>query len=381
MHAQAVTPATARAKAYAWLVQQQKGDGSWVDASNNQLVTTAVAVQAMSISGVTYGYVTGAGATWLLNASPSSVDGMSRRILALSAVGADTAPMVKQLLAARSAGQNSSAAWGAYPKYSVGMPDTALGIEAMMAVNGLISAPTPLLTQLQISDGGWAYGTYSQATRSDLIPTAHTLRVLAKYLIANPSAKTSTVDANAGKAVNWLLARKKNDGGFAEDANSSGSNDPTKPGQIIETSLVWTALNAAKQAGITAANVSAVTTVTTNAENFIIGKQLADGSFGGDALQTASALRMWADSGLMADADHDGVPDAVEAVLNTNATVADSRTLPKGNGNPVAPKLVTAVVDGNSDSADTPTLPEWGAILMGSVLMLSMLRGNRRRQG
>lgn len=334
----------------------------------------------MSISGVTYGYVTGAGATWLLNATPSSIDGMARQIMGVASVGADTSPLVTKLLAARSAGQGSAPVWGAYPGYTMSMPDTALGLEALQAAGRAEAGNTiTVLTQLQMSDGGWTYGDTTTASFSDLIPTAEGLRVAARYLIANPSAKTSTVDTNLGKAVTWLVGRKKNDGGFADDANRSGTSDAAKPGQVQETALVWNALSMAKQAGITAAGTSATATVMTNAENFVIGKQTADGGFGGDALQTANVLRMWANNGLLADTDHDGVPDVAEAVLNTNANVADARNLPKGNGNPVPPTLLNGTGAQADDVADTPTLPEWGAILMGSLLMLAMLyRGKRQ---
>lgn len=380
MHAQAVTPATARAKAYAWLIQQQKGDGSWVDSSGHQLVPTSIAVQAMSISGITYGYVTGAGASWLLNSTPSSIDGLARQIIAVASVGADTSPLVTKLLAARSAGQGAAPVWGAYPGYSMAMPDTALGLEALSAAGRAEAGNTiAMLTQLQMTDGGWAYGDSTKASFSDLIPTAEALRVAARYIIANPSAKTTDVDTSMGKAVTWLLARKKNDGGYADDANKSGVTDATKPGQVQESALVWNALTMAKQAGITAAGTTAATTALTNAENFVIAKQAADGSFGGDALQTASVLRMWANSGLLTDTDHDGVPDVAEAILNTNANVADARNLPKGNGNPVPPTLLNGAVAQADDSADTPTLPEWGAILMGSLLMLSMLRRHKQQ--
>lgn len=367
----ALTREQARANGLAWLIHAQTKGGSWIDASGDQTVTTALAEESLALTGIRYGYVAGAAASWLSNAKTPSNDSLSRQIIALARVGQNTTALVQQLLDSRAINQNGAYAWGSYPGYQVSMPDTALGLEALTVAGRVEAASTiSVLSQIQKVDGGWSYSGLV-AGNSSLIPTAQALHALATYVIAIPTAKTSA-DAIVTSGINWLIARRKNDGGFAEDADINGSNDQTKPGQVMETALIWSVIGAAQQAGFTVAADTNVSAALTSAENWLIAKQNSDGSWGGDSLQTASVLRAWATS-VLADTNHTGVPDVVQPILASNFQITDTRNLPKGNGNPLA-----ANTGQNLTPVSVPAISDWGIALMGMLLFFTGWRAQRR---
>jgi hypothetical protein len=375
--AQALTRDQARAKGLAWLVEAQAGDGSWVDASGTQATSTAIVGEALALSGVNRGYVAGADTSWLFNGAMPSNDSLARAIIALARGGQDVSALVQQLRAARTVGAPAGqyAAWGAYPGYAATAIDSALAYEAFTAANDSEAGYTSsVLSAMKQPDGGWAYGNRTPAN-SSLGPTAEVLRALGQYIVATPSAKASA-DSAVSAGVAWLLAHRKNDGGFAEDADVTGSNDLTKPSQVMETALVWSAFWTLQQAGFTSAMAANVTAAMGSAETFLLNQQRTDGSWGKDPLATAMVMRAWATSTLT-DSNHTGVPDVVQAVLTSDYNVTDVRTLPKGNGNPVP--AVVAANNVQPDSGDVPTLPEWGAILMAGLLLLTVLRAERKR--
>lgn len=330
----AQTQAEARAQGLAWLIQAQTKDGGWVNSSGNQTVTTSLALQSMVLSGEKSGYVVGAGASWLLNAKTPSNDSLARQIIALAQAGQTTTTLVQQLLLSRAINQNGAYAWGTYPGFQVSMPDTALALEALTVAGRSEAINTiSVLKQMQSADGGWSYANLG-LSKSSLIPTAHALHALATYVISTPSAKSS-VDAVVTSAFNWLAALRKNDGGFAEDADVNGINDLNKPGQVMETALISNVIWVMQQAGFTVASSTNAVTTQTAVQNWLITHQNPDGSWGSDALQTASVLRAWATSTL-ADTNHTGIPDVVQPYLTSNYQISDPRSLPKGNGNPLA---------------------------------------------
>lgn len=358
-----------RAKSLAYLVAQQKGDGSWRDASGNGIQATASGIEALAQSGMKTGYVPGAAISWLLNAEAPSTDSMARQIAALARLGVKVDHLVPQLLANRNPFDSR---WGAYRAYQASMPDTALAFDALLAAN--ISVPTDAelvaITDMKANDGGWAYRLSAPGgAKSAVIPTAYAVLVLSRYVVARSSAATdSTPGITDG--INWLLARKKNDGGFAEDANAAGTHDPATAGQVFETALVQSALATAKQANIAAAQTTAATLALTEIDDFLITRQDADGGWGTDPFQTALVARAQP-AVVLADFDRDGLPDAVEPYLNHNAAIADSRDLPKGNGNTNRPEPVS---DG-----DVP-LPLWSVVLLGAGLLGAAMRKNASRK-
>ena len=370
--AQAATQAqldTMRAKSLAYLVAQQKGDGSWRDASGNGVQATASGIEALAQSGMKTGYVPGAAISWLLNAEVPSTDSMARQIAALARLGVKVEHLVPALLANRNPFDSR---WGAYRAYQASMPDTALAFDALLAAN--INVPTDAelvaITGMKAADGGWPYRLSAPSgAKSAVIPTAYAVLVLSRYVVARPSAATASTPGITD-GINWLLARKKNDGGFAEDANAAGTHDPSTPGQVFETALVQSALATAKQANIAAAQTTAATAALTQIDDFLVARQGADGGWGTDPFQTALAARAQP-AVILSDFDRDGLPDAVEPYLNHNVAVADTRDLPNGNGNTNRPEPVS---DG-----DVP-LPLWSVVMLGAGLLGAALRKNAARK-
>lgn len=350
-----------RARSLAYLIAQQKGDGSWRDAGGNGVQATASALEALTNSGITTGYVPGAVISWLLNANASSTDSLARQIAALARHGVGVDHLVPQLLANKNL---IDGRWGAYKGYQASMPDTALAFDALLAANSSVPTDAQLvaITGMQQTDGGWPYRLNAPGgAKSAVIPTAYAVLVLSRYVKARASAKTVS-ETQIANGLAWLLARKKTDGGYAEDAAADGTHATAKSGHPFETALVLAALQAAKDAGLASGNSTSANQARTSAEDFLVAKQGSGGDWGGDAFQTALGARAQP-AITLADADGDGLPDVVESHLGHSSTVADSRNLPKGNGN-------TASASTPSDG-DVP-LPLWSLLALGAGLAGAM---------
>lgn len=338
--AQAATPAQidgARNQGLAWLFTHQTSDGQWQSPGGLPVQTTAAALEALRNAGVARGHFYAGAVAWLRNAEAASNDALARQIMALSATGTDTQGLITALLAKRT---DTSKSWGAFAKYQGSFPDTALAMDAILMTNtGYADAGTTLgfIAAKQNADGGWPYAVSAPTPlASQIIPTAYSTLNLSRAKLAGWG-----VDGYITKAVNWLVARKKADNGFAEDGAATAGN-------VFETALVYLALAKAKQAN-NAAAVGAQA-VLDGALDFLVNKQAADGSWGDDALQTALALQALP-AVTLADGDKDGIPDGVEPLVATNAAVPDGRDLLVGNGEAVTG--TTAPIDLGSRTLDT----------------------------
>lgn len=223
--------------------------------------------------------------------------------------------------------------WGAYAKYGASFPDSALALDAIRTTGLSYPDTGSSLGQLagkQAADGGWPYSASAPAgAQSRLIPTAYNLYTLSRY-----RALGWGVDGYVSNAVNWLLPKQKADGGFAEDPSASAGN-------IYETALAWLALEAAKTSGNpTGAGAGAA---IDSAQNFLIARQQADGSWSADPFETALALQTLPVV-VLADADKDGVPNGVETLIGGDVNVADNRTLARGNGQSVSGVTASALL-------------------------------------
>lgn len=353
-----------RAKSLAYLVTQQQGDGSWRDNQDNGILATAISIDALMKSGMQTGYVSGAAVSWLMNAEATSTDSLSRQVAALAKIGVPVDDLVTKLLSFRN---QVDFGWGAYNGYQSSMPDTALAYEALLVarIQPATDSQLSAITRLQTEDGGWPYVKTADTSQSAITPTSYGILVLSHYAKFRPSAK-AVVESNVTNAINWIILRKKNDGGFAEDLDNSGNNNATKPGQIFETGLVQAALLAAKDAGFAAASTSQVDQTLAKIDDFLVAKQNSDGSFSQQILQTANAAQAMPLKKL-ADSNNDGIPDSVSALIN----LADGRDLPKGNGNPQNPAP-------NTENGDVP-FPLWAMFALGASLLGVISRSKSRR--
>lgn len=145
----------ARVKGIAWLLLNQKGDGSWRGAAGLDVVATATAVDALANAGLR-NYSFAAAADWLSAAPSSSLDSLARQAASLAAAGANAAPWLDRLVAAR----NPNLAWGAYDQYQTTLPDTSLALNAIYAASfpyaDLVAGMCQILPA-QKSDGTWPY--------------------------------------------------------------------------------------------------------------------------------------------------------------------------------------------------------------------------------
>src|SRR6185369_16077393 len=104
------------------------------------------------------------------------------------------------------------------------------------------------------------------ASTGAILPTVHAILEVSasgpSVACTNPT-QTYTVATVVGSAKTWLLAQQKSDRGFGAGATSS----------VFETILAYQALSAIAPAAIQ----------TTDALDYIVARQAADGSWNGDA--------------------------------------------------------------------------------------------------
>ena len=324
---------TARANGLAWLVKNQKGDGTWYAREAIKVQSTAAALEALMNAGIRSGETFGAGAAWLGNSESPSTDSQARKLVALNDAGYSIAQASAKLSDARNPENN----WGSYAGHQTSVLDTGLALAAMVRVNPAFNdfGICALLRGQSATDGGWphllpATGAPTHVSKTALLPTAYMALGLKRYVAAGNWVSTScTVNGVTtvytfvnvlNAAVSGLAAAQHVDGGF-------GENPASTP---LETALVYSAIQA-----INPSHAALV-----GAQNYLVlggGKPAADGSWGGDPLTTALALKTLP-AVTLPDTDRDGLPDAVEAALNNGAstTVADGRAQAPGNGQSVA---------------------------------------------
>ena len=347
-------------KGLAWLMTNQHGDGGWSSIVSDGNVTrqalgfqaTAAAVEALANINLKTGYTYMGGVAWLSNAEPASVEAAARQMLALKAAGEDVTALATTLASWR----NSGSSWGAFPQYEAGLPDNALGILSLMDaqgtsydINELFSAvcvlmvgqrPTPNFLFPYNLSAPKSTPTAPPAgfTSGGVIPSAYAIMAVSKAATRLASGTCGdgvayTLTTVVSNGVIGLAAKKNADNGFGDNGTSA----------ILETALALRALKT-----VAPANAAAVT-----AFDYLVATQAADGSWAGDALQTAEVMLALAapttatgqrpSATVVIDTDNDGIPDPVETILGKNPAVADSRFLANGAGSVVTqPALLRA---------------------------------------
>ncbi len=321
---------TAREKGLAWLITHQKADGNWGSVSGTEFGATSAAVDALLGAGAK-GLPYVRGISWLGNGAAPSIDSLARQIATLQPTNVDLTALVQQLLAWR----NLSLSWGAYEGFGTSFPDTALALGAIRKSGvaypdaDLQTGLCTILTAQKTGDvtiaGSWSYikpGTTppASAIASAVIPTVYNVLEINAVKAAKSWTSVScggtgyTLSTTVDNGINWLLTQRKNpDGGFGE----SGASTP------FETALVYQLLRTLKPSD----------PATSAARAYLIARQGSDGSWNGDALQTATVVNALG-GGLLVDTDDDGIPDIVEGILGTNPLVPDSRYLARGGRGP-----------------------------------------------
>lgn len=334
---------SARNKGAAWLVKQQRGDGSWANGNGDLGVqATAAALLALKNGGLAKSPTFGTASAWMANADADSVDSIARKVEALGTAGM---PAAAQTGADRLYGLRSLstvATWGGYGGSGVDYLDTALGLTALRsgdATYGSKAGTTLLAAFCDLATGRIAVAAGKQAWpatravtgqsagqgRPSVVATAlllNELRGMQKAVSTTFSSNTcggSTTYSFAtlqAEAQAWLLDQQNAaDGGFGEQRTDGSKGNSS----VLVTALVYRALNN---------QTTPPQPQTGNAQAWLLAQQdTGTGSWRGDPLVTAQVLSVLpaAAGAQLADTDRDGVPDAVEAQLGSDQAVADAR--------------------------------------------------------
>ncbi|WP_426991957.1 prenyltransferase/squalene oxidase repeat-containing protein [Methylomonas sp. CM2] len=194
-------------------------------------------------------------------------------------------------------------------------------MEALRAA-GVTAPVTPYSNLTATGQGsgnqGWSYwgGTLGANKTPAILPTASNVTALSRLYQDGQSAAGTQVS----RAANWLLSKKQSDGRFTDHGADTGSERAT--------AIAYLALQAATSVGLAPAGTD---TALMQASSFLQNRQAANGSWNNDAYTTALSLRTFPAT-IMADADHDGIPDAVEPLVGTDPNLTDSWKLQPQNG-------------------------------------------------
>lgn len=342
----------ARAKGIKWLVQTQKGDGSFVGQQGLEVQSTSAAVEAMLAGGLNKSPQYTRALAWLANAPGGSLDSRAWQAAALAAAGRDAktiAGMIRDerniyVVQSGSLPTSGGATWGAYPGYGASTIDTALGYGALRSAGVSYTNDTSNLTYTALCNilpaqlasspwsGAWPHalpqsGQPSHAMTGSLAATAIMLYELKKqrqagrFLSGTACSKTSpgAIDTGMSSAKTWLIAQANGDGGFAERNPQTTNLEASAP---VATAMAIRALALFAAEGDAAAN-----TAITNARTWLDTQQNADGSWRGDPFVTARVVAALpaATGAQLTDSDQDGLTDVVEQQLGTQVLVADAQ--------------------------------------------------------
>lgn len=352
----------ARSKGLKWLVQTQKGDGSFAGPQGLDTQSTAASVEAMMSGGMGKSPQSARALSWLANAPGGSLDSLAWQATALAAAGRDAkviAGVIRDernsyVVQSGSLPTGGGATWGAYPGYGASTIDTALGYGALRSAGVSYTNDTSNLKITVLCNilpaqltalpwvGAWSHalpqsGQPSHVSSGSLAATAIMLYELKKQMLAgrissggvscNTNTAPGSINTAMTSAKTWLIAQANGDGGFAERNPQSGILEASSP---TATVIAIRALAPFAAEGDSAAN-----TALTNARNWLIAQQNADGSWRSDPFVTARVLASFpaASGPQIADADNDGLPDVVEQQLGSQISVADAQSNLATNGN------------------------------------------------
>lgn len=334
---------SARSRGAAWLIKQQRGDGSWASADGRLPVqATASALAAINNAGLLRSPTFSAAGAWLANADADSVDSLARKVEGLMAAGLTTTAQIEadRLFSLRTLA--SEATWSGYGGGGLDYIDTALGLTGLrLGDSGYIAkvAATPNTIanalcslsagRVNVAAGKRAWPSTQAATaqsaaqgRPSVLASALLLQELTvmqarlgNYAPPCSAAPFSLASLRAeGQA--WLLDQQNADGGFGEQRTDGSKGRST----VLLSATVLRLLNS---------QASVPQPQTGNLQAWLLGQQDgASGSWRNDPLVTAAVVfALPAASGAqLTDSDRDGITDVVELALSgANSQVADAR--------------------------------------------------------
>lgn len=328
----------ARVQGLKYLVQTQRGDGSWSSALGDlDVQATANAIHAMGRGGLRASPNYASALSWIANAESQSTDSLARRAIALSdgGLGLAAQTIADELYETRNV--TTHALWGGYDGHATSYFDTALGLSALRVadrnfdgkVSGpVVSAVCELMVNRVVPAAGqsaWpmapaAPGQPITTTRPSVVATALVMGELealrARGAISSVSCNSITFNLATvvGEASAWLQPRQNaSDGGFGE-LRSNGTQGVSS---VFVSATVYQAL---------ASLPSPPQPAASNALNYLVAQQNPDGSWRGDAFMTTQVLAaiVPATGAQSLDTDNDGIPNVVEQALGRNELVADS---------------------------------------------------------
>lgn len=384
-------------KGVTWLLTQRNvDDGSWGTTDDVKYVQTSEAVLALgALNQLSPAYH--AGLSWLDNHAPINIDFTSRRILTLGAAGASVNLDLQALQGAQGTTGIGNNGWGLSNSYIGSALDTSLSLQALsqQGISTNVSQAVTFLTGTQLtgSDAGWTLG---QESVSDPVTTAQVIQALvplksissavptaitngltalnAKVTASSPVAqiaqaalanlRNNASSSQATTLLNALVSQQATDGSWGEDPYA--------------TSLALRALAAGlgKDLATQKQTVSMPDAALRTAINAALGHGAMDTINAGQCLQLTTL-----------NASNMGIKDLSGLQCATNLTSLDVSNNQINSFAPVAGLTNTAinetgnpgyVVAGGGGDADTPTLPEWGAIVMGGLMLLTMMRAQRQ---
>jgi hypothetical protein len=339
---------SARARSAAWLLKQQRGDGTWVAVDGAlSIQATAAALRALRIAGLARAPAYGTGLAWMLNADADSIDAIARKVQALSgaSVGSIAQREADRLFGLRAIGGETT--WGGFGGAGIDLIDTALSLSALRVGdaayttkasssggNVLLVGFCQLANMRVVATAGrsaWSAtppvaGQSPETGRPSVVATAllaaeiramdQRLRFTGINCTSDTGVRfTVSMATVAAEAAIWLLDQQNTgDGGWGEQ-RSDGSNGPSS---VLVTALVYQAL-------ISQATVPAQASA---ALSWLLAQQDAvNGSWRSDAFVTATVMAVLpsATGAQALDSDRDGLTDVVEAQTGSNASQADSR--------------------------------------------------------
>ncbi len=333
---------SARSRGAAWLIEQQRGDGSWATADGALPVqATSTALTAIRNAGLLRSPTFGAAGAWLANADADSVDSLSRKVQGLAAAGLLTTAQVEadRLFALRSFA--SQATWGGYGSSGLDYIDTALALTAVSMGDAnynskLTANPSTIVNavcklaegRVNVAVGKQAWPTtqpaVSQSAGQGRPSVLATVLVLQELLglqqraglnsVNCPTAFLLTTLRTEGQA--WLIDQQNADGGFGEQRTDGSKGRST----VLLSAWVLRLLNSQNPVP---------QPQTGNLQAWLLGQQnAASGAWRNDPLVTAAVLTALpvASGAQSVDSDRDGIPDVVEQALSgASSSVADAR--------------------------------------------------------